>query len=131
MNSVKQMSCALALALTIGVATTAPVSAVTTTADKVSCTAKTVGTTNTAGSTDSRFIVDGTSVSTIVEVKGDEACKQTVTFAVWQAPDAVKGLPYDQQKLLAHKTESLSVGKHVLSLTLPNCFYQVDLVHGS
>jgi len=98
----------------------------------VECSVKAVGNKNTAGNADSRFKLnsDGT-VSATFEVKGGKDCKQTVTLATWQAPDGDKGRPYELQKLFAHKTGTFGVGKHTLTVKLPNCFYQVDLVRGS
>jgi hypothetical protein len=93
------------------------------------CSVVATGTKNTTGASNSRFVAnnDGT-VTGSVTVTGD--CQQTVTIASWQAPDATHGLPYSAQKLYAHTTATFGAGVHTLSVKLPDCYYQVDLVRG-
>lgn len=128
MNLIKRMAFASVLALTVAGTAIAPVSATTQTGD---CRVNAVGTTNTTGQADSRFaVVDGKVTARFI-VEGDSNCTKDVTLAVWQAPDGDKGKPFDQQKLFAHKTDTFSVGTHDLTVDLPDCYYQVDLVRGS
>src|SRR4051812_11709224 len=69
------------------------------------CSIKMTGTVNSANQTGSRWTVDANGLATgTVVVSGDDNCQQTVTLAAWQAPDAAKGRPYDQQKLVNHVT---------------------------
>lgn len=98
-------------------------------ATTATCSVVATGTKNTTGAANSRFILnnDGT-VTGSVTVTGD--CPQTVTIASWQAPDATHGLPYSAQKLYAHTTATFGAGTHTLSVKLPDCYYQVDLVRG-
>ncbi|HSX35918.1 MAG TPA: LPXTG cell wall anchor domain-containing protein [Patescibacteria group bacterium] len=95
------------------------------------CTVKAVGTKNTAGNSDSRFTLnsDGT-VTGAFTVTGTD-CNEAITLAVWQAPDADKGRPYSEQTLFGHTTGTFAAGTHTLSVKLPTCFYQVDLVKGT
>ena len=65
----------------------------------LNCTVKMVGTTNTANQTHSRWTVDANGVASgMIVVSGDASCQQAVTLSAWQAPNADKGQPYDQQK---------------------------------
>jgi LPXTG-motif cell wall-anchored protein len=117
----------IALSLAVSVAAAQPASAAATNCDAVA-----VGTKNTAGNTDSRFVVNGNgTVSATFEVKGDATCQMTVSMAAWSAPDAAKGRPYDQQKVFDHVTGTFGVGKHTLTVKMPNCFYQIDLARGA
>lgn len=90
------------------------------------------GSTNTVGSDSSRFALnsDGT-VTAKFKVVGNDDCKQVVTLATWKAPDADKGLPYSEQKLYKHVSGTFAPGVHTMTVALPNCFYQVDLVRGA
>jgi hypothetical protein len=130
----KKINYILALAVVVfgfsaAVFTATPVAATTQTE---TCTVKAVGKKNTAGNPDSRFVLNGdNTVTAVFEVKGNEDCKLEVTLASWQAPDADKGRPYDQQKLFKFVTGTFGVGTHKLTVALPDCFYQVDLVRGS
>ncbi len=95
------------------------------------CTVMSTGKKNTAGNADSRFVLnnDGT-VSATFTVTGTD-CNEAVTIASWQAPDNMKGQPYSEQKLFAHTTDTFTTGTHTISVALPGCFYQVDLIRGS
>ena len=116
----------IALGMGAAVATTTPVKAAT------ACDAVSIGTKNTATGAGSRFVLnnDGT-VSATFKVEGDSTCKMAVSLASWQAPDALKGRPYDQQKLFAHMSGTYGVGTYTLTVKLPTCYYQVDLVRGT
>ncbi len=128
MNKLYTFAAVLPVVLGISgaVAIAVPASAAT------NCTVKSVGSKNTAGNSDSRFVLnaDGT-VSAAFTVTGDNTCMLPVTMASWQAPDAAKGQPYDQQKLFKHVTETFGVGTHKLTVQAPDCFYQIDLVRGT
>lgn len=100
------------------------------TSNTANCQVKTTGKVNTAGNSDSRFTLNGKMVSAEFEVKGDATCKVDITLASWQAPNADKGRPYSEQKLYKYVTGNFGVGTHTLSVELPDCFYQVDLVRG-
>lgn len=96
------------------------------------CSVLAIGTQNTAGQEKSRFVLNGDgTVSATFKVTGDENCEQDVTLASWQAPDADKGQPYEQQKLFAHVSGTFGLGTHTLTVKMPDCFYQIDLVRGN
>jgi LPXTG-motif cell wall-anchored protein len=117
----------IALSLGVSIVTARPVGATAAT-----CEAIAVGTKNTAGAANSRFVLNGNgTVSATFEVKGDANCQVPVSMAAWTAPDATHGRPYDQQKLFSHATGTFGAGKHTLTVKLPNCFYQIDLVRGT
>jgi hypothetical protein len=132
MKSFKKFVFALGLVLTVVSASALPVYAATASTDSTTCSVKAVGAKNTTGAADSRWTVttDGVASAKVVAT-GDPTCMQQVTISVWQAPDAVKGLPYSAQKLVAHTTYTVPVGTTPVSIVLPDCFYQVDLVRGA
>lgn len=95
------------------------------------CTVKAVGTKNTTGNTNSRFTLNGDGTVTAAFTVTGHDCEQAVTLASWQAPDAIKGRPYDQQKLYKHVTGTFGEGTYKLTVQLPDCYYQIDLVTGT
>jgi hypothetical protein len=88
--------------------------------------------------TQKNITVNGTTASVKFAVKGDANCKQDVTFAAWEAPSKT-GLPLSEQKLYNFKTGNYGVGIHEVSVQLPVCetdknivrFYQADLLRGT
>lgn len=56
-------------------------------------------------------------------------CKMPVSVASWKAPSA-NGRPYSQQKFYAGNSRTLREGRHLMSVAVPPCFFQVDLIHG-
>jgi LPXTG-motif cell wall-anchored protein len=77
-----------------------------------------------------KFTQKGNRVYIKVEVKGKN-CAKVVTLEAWKAPNATDGRPFKEQVLFRHITRTLDAGSHLLSVQLPNCYYQVDLIHGS
>ncbi|CAN5449036.1 hypothetical protein BH10PAT3_BH10PAT3_7400 [soil metagenome] len=130
MNISKMLKSSIVLGLLVSVMSVAPVGATSTTSND--CAVKMVGSSNSIGQANSRWTLneDG-SVTGNLKVTGNDNCEQTVTLTAWEAPNADKGMPYDQQKLVGHVTKTFSVGTHTISIKLPNCFYQLDLVKGS
>lgn len=126
----KLVNLAVALPVVLGISTVA-LNASASAAESTDCSVKAVGSVNTAGNSDSRFVLnkDGT-VSASFKVSGTN-CDEPVTLSIWQAPDAAKGQPYDQQKLDSHVSGNFTEGTHTLSVKLPNCYYQADLVRGT
>lgn len=53
-----------------------------------------------------------------------------VSLATWKTPSA-NGQPYDKQTLFDHATVTFGVGQHTLTVKLPDCNRQTDLVRGS
>lgn len=101
-------------------------------AASIACSVEMNGKTNTANQTDSRWTLSANGVATgTFTVTGDDDCQQTVTLSAWEAPNAAKGQPYDQQKLVSHVTGTFGPGKHSLSIQVPDCFYQLDMIRGA
>jgi hypothetical protein len=119
------------LPLAFGAMLAVPVQASAATEDAV-CTVAMTGSTNTANKAGSRWTLtsNGSATGTI-KVTGNANCKQTVTIAAWEAPNGENGRPYDQQKLVSHFTETYSVGTHSISIAVPDCFYQLDMIRGA
>lgn len=130
MSKLRNFAVALPVVFSVSAAvmTAAPASAATT---STTCTVVSTGTKNTAGAADSRFVLnkDGT-VSASFKVSGND-CKEDVTLATWEAPDGVHGLPYSAQKLFSHVTGTFGTGTHTLTVKMPNCYFQIDLVRGN
>lgn len=74
------------------------------------------------------FTINGRQASSTFEVKGDANCKKVVTIASWQAPNGTDGTPYEAQKLYKFNTGTFGVGRHTMTVELPDCYYQVDIV---
>ena len=66
-----------------------------------------------------------------VVVHGGKNCQKTVTLESWKAPNGTDGKPYKEQTLYLYKTVTFGPGEHRMSVQLPNCYFQVDLIHGS
>jgi len=123
---------AVIASLSVGLLAALPATAHADTTTANTCSVTTVGTKDTAGNANSRFALNSdNTVSATVVVKGDASCQQAVTLTSWEAPDALKGQPYSEQQLFAHTTDTLGVGTYTISVALPDCFYQVDLVKGT
>ena len=77
------------------------------------------------------FIVSGNTATAKIVVTDPNGCD--VTIADWQAPTgaAGKGMPYDQQTLYKSQTLHVNKGSQSLTIELPNCYYQVDVLHGT
>jgi hypothetical protein len=128
MNRLSIVSVAVTLGIVAGVSAALPLSV---SADSTTnCTVTATGKKNTAGNSDSRFTLNGNMATAQVTVTGTD-CNEPVTIVSWQAPDALKGQPYSAQKLFAHNTATLTSGTHNMSVELPDCFYQVDVVRGT
>lgn len=88
--------------------------------------------------TQKNITVTGTTAKVKFAVKGDAGCMQDVTFASWEAPN-LKGLPLNEQKLYDFKTGKYAVGIHEVTVNLPVCetdknvvrFFQADLLRGT
>ncbi len=127
MNVFKQLGLVIGVCATVLVY--APAVASATTVSDV-CTVKATGSKNTAGAADSRFVLNNDNTVSATFIVTGSNCTQDVTIASWQAPDADKGRPYDQQKLFAWETGTFAPGQHTITVKLPNCYYQVDLIRG-
>lgn len=72
-----------------------------------------------------------TAVSTVIDVRGDAVCKKTVTIVSWKATDGNFTYPITGQTQYAHVTETLGVGTHTITVPIPNCYFQIDLLNGT
>lgn len=76
------------------------------------------------------IVLNGNKVDVSVTVTGDEDCEKTVSIASWKWYTKF-GLPLESQKLYKTNTATFGVGTHKLSVNVPDCSWQVDLVEGS
>lgn len=72
---------------------------------------------------------DGT-VETKVVVTGDEDCEKSVSIGVWQWPTE-NGLPLSSQVLYNSATETFGPGEHTMTIDVPECNFQVDVMEGT
>ncbi len=54
-----------------------------------------------------------------------------ISFASYKAPNGTNGKPYANQSLFAVTTKTFQPGRNTISVNLPDCHYQVDLVRGT
>lgn len=62
-------------------------------------------------------------------------CVRHATLAAWEAPNGVDGRPYKEQVLASHMTKTIETGdrnqaKRTLSVQIPDCYYQIDIMRG-
>jgi hypothetical protein len=97
-----------------------------------SCNITIKGTDNSVGGSNSRFVNNGNStVSATLTVAGDSNCIQTVSEASWRAPYGSNSvLPIANQTLLTSQTVTYGVGTYTLTIAIPDCMYQVDVMYG-
>lgn len=95
------------------------------------CSVQAVNLTNGQGYFKSFSVSNNTATATFV-VTGDPGCSETVSIAVWQAPYGSSDYqPYSQQKFISSNSADFTPGTYTISIPLPNCDYQVDLIRGS
>ncbi len=75
------------------------------------------------------FTVKNNTATANFTVKGDN-CTMPVTLVVYKSPSA-NGQPLLEQKVYKYSTKTFGPGVHSLSVKVPDCFYQADLVEGS
>jgi hypothetical protein len=66
----------------------------------------------------------------IVAVVEGKGCKMPVSVASWKAPNA-SGYPLKDQVFFKGHSVTLNEGRHLLSVDKPECYFQVDLAHGT
>lgn len=69
-----------------------------------------------------------------IVVEGKD-CVRHATLAAWKAPNGVDGRPYKEQVLASHMTKTLKTGNRnkvtrTLSVQIPDCYYQIDIMRG-
>lgn len=95
------------------------------------CAVEAVNLSNGQGSQKS-FTISGTTATSSFTVTGDPGCNEAVTIAAWQAPNgSTDFLPLAQQKLVSSNTNTFTPGSYTISVQIPNCDYQIDLLRGS
>jgi len=74
--------------------------------------------------------VNGNTLTTKVLVTGDEDCEKSASIGVWQWPTA-NGLPVSGQVLYKSTTATFGPGEHTLSIDVPECQWQADVMEGT
>jgi hypothetical protein len=69
---------------------------------------------------------DGKTASVGITVTGD-CVERYATLVSWKSPSA-SGHPLTAQKLYKYTTKKLTAGHHTLTVALPDCYYQIDLL---
>ena len=92
------------------------------------CTVKAVGTKNESNVKGGKFTKSNGKITGHFRVTGKN-CTTNVSLIVWKLPSG-KVRPYGEQKMHKYVWQSFGPGKHALTVDLPNCSYQADLVKG-
>ncbi|HEX8390285.1 MAG TPA: hypothetical protein VF597_02605 [Candidatus Saccharimonadales bacterium] len=96
------------------------------------CDARGIGSKIFTKSTDnSAYKITGNKATVTFDVKGCDANGINISIIAWKAPNGTDGKPYDKQKMFAHDTKHFSNGRHTMTITLPDCYFQVDTVTGT
>jgi len=77
------------------------------------------------------FTTSGSTATANFDISGGAGCNEAVTVAVWRAPyGSTNFQPYAQQVLLSTKTANYNSGNNSVTVSLPDCDYQVDVLRG-
>lgn len=79
------------------------------------------------GKNDTAFKLNGNTITGTFKVTGDAGCTTPVTLAIWKSPSK-NGQPVNSQTLYSYTTITVGPGTHTISATIPNCYYQADLL---
>lgn len=82
------------------------------------------------GQNDKAFTVSGNTVTGTYKVTGDAGCTTPVTLAIWKAPSK-NGAPINSQTLYSYTTVTVGPGTHTISASIPNCYFQADLLQSA
>lgn len=82
------------------------------------------------GKNDTAFKLNGNTITGTFKVTGTAGCTTPVTLAIWKSPSK-NGQPVIQQTLYSYKTITVGPGTHTISATIPNCYYQADLLQSA
>lgn len=74
--------------------------------------------------------LNGNILTTKVVVTGEEGCTKSVSVAAWKFPNAT-GLPLKSQVLYKTNTQTFGVGEHTISVEVPACYWQADIMEGT
>lgn len=131
----KKLAFASAIVLGLVLATTisVPTFAAEQKSDGKNCTIKTVqpnrGTPMSDLGGDKKFTKSAGRAYIKVTVTGDK-CSIPVSLVAWKA-DSLSGKPYKQQELAWYNNRTLKEGTVTMSIPIPKCYFQIDLVRGS
>lgn len=130
MNRVKQLVLAVISAALMLVSIPAVASAATTSSTNTKCSVSPVNATS-LYEIDRNFTYNNNgTVTAQFKVEGDAGCTKDVVFASWKAPSR-SGYPLKDQTLYDFKTANFGVGVHNLTIKMPNCYWQLDLLEGT
>lgn len=73
---------------------------------------------------------DGKNVYSTVVIKGDANCRKSFTLATWKLPNK-RGLPLTDQKFHTYSTATRGPGRFKITTTIPECYWQADLLGGT
>lgn len=91
------------------------------------CTVEVIGDRNTANDSNSKFTKDGLKVTAKVKVTGNN-CNEPVALAAFKSTESNR--PLSAQRLHDVTLKNFSSGTHDVSVEVPACYFQVDLVKG-
>jgi LPXTG-motif cell wall-anchored protein len=91
------------------------------------CKVEVIGDKNTANDKNSKFTKNGRQVTAKVKVTGNN-CKEDVALAAFKAPEGNR--PLSAQRLHNVTKRTFNSGTHEISVEVPNCYFQADLVTG-
>lgn len=75
------------------------------------------------------FKYNANSVTATFTLRGEAGCKQDMSLATFESQSA-NGQPLQEQKLYAYNTGSFGPGTHNLTVAMPDCYYQADILMG-
>lgn len=75
------------------------------------------------------FTVNGDKITGKFTLKGDYNCQYDMTLATFEAPSK-SAHPFSEQKLYSYVTNRFGRGTHTMTTTLPDCYFQADLLTG-
>lgn len=75
------------------------------------------------------FDIKGDKVTAKFTLRGEANCRYDMTLATFETP-AADAKPFKDQKLFSYKSGTFGRGTHTLTTTMPDCYYQVDILTG-
>jgi hypothetical protein len=121
----------LVTASVLAVSSFAVVAPQSTSAASSTCDAHGIGNKTMTNSTDNTaYKINGNQATVTFDVSN---CANGIDISIiaWKAPNGTTGKPYAEQTMFAHKTDHFNNGRHSMTITLPDCFFQVDTVTGT
>jgi hypothetical protein len=78
----------------------------------------------------SNTTLNGNTITTKLVVEGDEDCEKSASIGVWEW-STENGLPLSSQTIYKTTTASFGPGEHTLSIEVPACKWQADVMEGT